>query len=284
MTFRQRVRRLLDPPKLAYWNLALCAVAVWANTYYQAFCRPVTWATIALVVAFTPVVLHPLLRAHAERWRVPIHFLFGIAACICVYCILFIGLMNLGALLGLLGHPILLLLYLPHFLLWQILIHRRRTPDPSARRAFRSGIALCLTVAIGAGIWFRVEHPSVEAALSDPERSSSIRPSYMTERMLGMHFKYHTALNLFDGWRPPLHDPLIVTAIWLNYPLMDSPTAREFRRTLLRGGGPFFVMGPWRIDKRIAVYKRVFPGRPIRQSCSCAKEYGEVYANDPRIQ
>ncbi len=81
-----------------------------------------------------------------------------------------------------------------------------------------------------------------------------------------------------------MHDPLLVTAIWLNYPFMDSPTAAHFRRNLLRGGGPFFAMGPWDLKERVAVYKQVFPHKPLRQSCSCARAYADRYFADPLLR
>lgn len=286
MALKQRLGRVLSAPWLVVLNVLLCAAAVWANHQYQVFCKPVAWATAVLVVAMVPVITYNLFRERITKGRSLVFFLFGIAACICVYCILFIGLTNLIALpAGVLGKPIALLAYLPHFLMIQILHHRSRTIERSSRRSFLAGVALCVASSIFMTAWFRIEHRAVEAAIADPEcYSADIGPNYMTERMLGMHFKYHTALNLFDGWRPPLHDPFIVTAIWLNYPFMDSPTARKFRANLLRGGGPFFRMGPWNLSNRIAVYKRVFPERPIRQECSCAKDYSKMYFDDPLLE
>lgn len=137
-----------------------------------------------------------------------VYFLFGVAACICVYCMMFIGLMNFGAVFAMLGMPYLLLLYLPHFFLIQVLPHRSRETARSCRRSFAAGVALCVLSALFLGAWFRAEHHAVEAAIAYPGRyTPEVGRNYMTDRMLGMHFKYHTALHLFDGWRPPLHDP-----------------------------------------------------------------------------
>ncbi len=179
--------------------------------------------------------------------------------------------MNLIALpAGILGKPIALLAYLPHFLLIQILFHRARASDRTNRRSFVAGVAMCVLTSLFMGAWFHFEHRAIETAIADPERCSvQVQPSYMTERMLGMHFKYHMALCTFDGWRPPMHDPFIVIAVWLNYPFMDPSTAKEFREHLfIPGNGPFLNMGPWDPQNRITVYKRVFPDRPIRQKCS----------------
>ena len=105
----------------------------------------------------------------------------------------------------------------------------------------------------------------------------------MTERMLGMHFKYHTSFCSFDGWRPPLHDPLIVVAAWLNFSFIGNPSAKTFRKTLVLGypASPFIAMGPWQLKNRIAAYQLVFPGKPIQEACSCAEGYSSYYLNDP---
>jgi hypothetical protein len=285
MGWKQRAGMALSSPWLVVLNVLLCATAVRTNTQEQLFCRPVTWAAIVLVVTILPVVTYNLYRDRITKGNGPVFFLFGIAACVCMYSILFLGPMNLFALpVAIFGVPVALLAYSPHFLLVQILFHRSRAPHHVARRSFQAGVLLCTGVALFMGTWFRVEHGAMENAIADPDRSTELEPSYMTERMLGLHFKYHTALNLFDGWRPPLHDPLIVTAMWINYPFMDTPRATVFRKNLLRGGGPFLHTSPWQIEERIAAYKRVFPARPIREECSCAKRHSSFYLNDTRLQ
>jgi hypothetical protein len=282
MSLKSRVGSALSAYPLVLLNVLLCAAALWANSRYQLFCRPVPWATAVLVVSMVPLITYGLFRERIMKGSGVVFFLFGIAACVCVYCILFIGLMNFGALFGVFMKPYLLLLYLPHILLLQVRHHIIRSAYAHKWRAFGGGVALCLCAALFMGAWFRAEHPSVEAAIADPEQhAASVQPNYMTERMLGLHFKYHTALNLFDGWRPPLHDPLIVTALWLNYPFMDASSAKHFRKNLLRGGGPFFHTGPWDLQARTTVYKRVFPENPLRQECSCAKGYAKMYFDDP---
>lgn len=285
MGWKQRAGMILSSPWLVLLNVLLCVLALRANIEDQLFCRPVKWAAIVLVVTILPVATHNLYRDRITNGNAPVFFLFGIAACVCVYCILFLGFMNLIALpVAFMGLPLALLAYLPHFLLVQILFHRSRSPQLAARRAFWVGVALCMGVVLFMSAWFRVEHSAVETAIADSDRSTYVEPSYMTERMLGLHFKYHTALNLFDGWRPPLHDPLIVTAMWLNYPFMDSPSARAFRKNLLRYGWPFLSTGPWQIEDRIAAYKRVFPTRPIREDCSCGTRHRRSYLDDARLR
>ena len=40
--------------------------------------------------------------------------------------------------------------------------------------------------------------------------------TYGTERIVGMPFRYHTQVEAFDGWRPPLHDPQLDVCYWLR--------------------------------------------------------------------
>lgn len=72
----------------------MCIAAVVANHYFQFFCRPVPWAKVVLVIAVVPVLMYPWLLEKFQEYQGAVFFIFGIAACICVYCILFIGIMN----------------------------------------------------------------------------------------------------------------------------------------------------------------------------------------------
>ena len=216
MSFRQRVGKLFSSPWLALANTLLCLAAIVANAYFQYFCRPVPWAMGVLVAAFVPLITYNLYRDRPGMGKGAVFFLFGIAACICVYCILFIGLMNGVLILAFpvfMGRPVALLAYLPHFLLAQIIFHLTTTAEKRKwRKYFAAGAGLCLLSAVYVSVLFSRNKAAVEAAISDPGRNAAkLVPGYITERMLGMHFKYHTELCLYDGWRPPLHDPLLVT-------------------------------------------------------------------------
>ena len=274
-------------PWLSLVNVLLITAAVLTNRHHQVFCRPVPWASVVLVLSFLPLLLYPLLKERLGAFRGPVFFLLGIAACICVYCILFVGMIDWRITLRQfcsIWAPVRVLVFPPNFLLAQIIFHlvtsieRRRW-----RKFFAAGVGLCLASALFMAVWFNVNYPAVQAAINDPVRNASlVKPSYMTERMLGMHFKYHMSLCVYDGWRPPLHDPLLVVATWLNFSFMQNASAETFRKTIFRGTrwGPFVYTGPWQLHNRIAAYKLVFPGRPIREDCSCAEDYSDQYMND----
>lgn len=118
-------------------------------------------------------------------------------------------------------NPAAALIFLPYYLLAQIIFHVASAME--GRRSFAAGIGLGVGTALFVAIWYHRNRPAVEAAIEDPARNAvQVAPSFITERMLGMHFKYHTELCLYDGWRPPLHDPLLVMASWLNHPFFHT--------------------------------------------------------------
>ncbi|NVO03897.1 MAG: hypothetical protein HXX09_14465 [Bacteroidetes bacterium] len=75
---------------------------------------------------------------------------------------------------------------------------------------------------------------------------------YLTELILGAHWKYHTTICLFDGWRPPFHDPVLGFAVPFLY-------SREhlFNYEL-------------NINERFDLYKKAFPENKTQFDCKCA--------------
>jgi hypothetical protein len=187
-------------------------------------------------------------------------FLRGIAFCICLYCIAFIGKGNLGLpLMALFG--IGLLGIIPHFfglqLLYQNFIRRK---DGVQRGLFLVGIAFSLGIAYYMALDFRAAVPIARQLAEAPAPYTGPHAGAV-ERILGMHFKYHTRQDFgIDGWRPPLHDPAMVIGFWslgMNDPL------------------------DMKLNDRIALYRKVFPEQPVKQDCSCAKQYAEQYFYSP---
>ncbi|MFZ1681891.1 MAG: hypothetical protein WAT70_12805, partial [Rhizobiaceae bacterium] len=264
----------------------LAGSAVAANHYFQFFCRPVTWATVVLVLSFPPVLFFNLYRERVQKFRGVISFLFGCAACICLYCILFIWEWNLLALPVTLVRPVAILAYVPHFFLIQIVVlvfSRRRLIDRAYFKvALLSGAAFALVMAA----WFTVNARTVFHALRcGPEAASAIKRSYMTERMLGISWKYHLSFCAYDGWRPPLHDPALVSALWLNVLIEPALRSAGLEDSCEGEQWPGFVFTDVRqrysLERAIIIYQHVFPDHPLRENCSCAKEESATYLNDP---
>jgi hypothetical protein len=271
-------------------NAFLCVGAILANAHHQVFCRPVAWATVVLVLAFAPFIAYNLIRDRLGNGRKVVFFLFGIALCICSYCIVFLSYLSIVGLLALVfvpfellrdghfGAPMALpLASVPIVFFIQILgIVLGRSATGHDRKFFGMGAGLCLLFALVMTFWFNLHYSSVQNALTTGSTKGLPR-NYMTERMLGMHFKYHLSFCELDGWRPPLHDPSIVTAVWLTAPFRADLDWRGMKPLGARHGTTFF-------DERIAAYKDLFPERPLRMECSCAKGYRKFYMKDPRLR
>jgi hypothetical protein len=75
---------------------------------------------------------------------------------------------------------------------------------------------------------------------------------YLIELILGAHWKYHTKICLYDGWRPPFHDPILGFAQPFLY----------FREQF-----NYEISLPERTD----LYKKVFPENEMSFDCKCAK-------------
>lgn len=290
MSFRQRLHSLPSSPWLAFVNALFCTGAIMANAHHQVFCQPVAWAAVVMAIAFAPLVAFNLIRDSLGRFKGTVFFLFGIAACICLYCIVFLSYLNLAGLFSLAVIPYYLIskghfggpmalpfAFLPLFLLIQlfVLVLGRRS-NRMDRKHFGSGVALCVAFALVMTTWFNVHYSTVQNALT-AGTTKGLPRDYMTERMLGMHVKYHLSFCELDGWRPPLHDPAVVVAVWLTAPFRADLDWRGMAPFGARQRTTFF-------DERIAAYKTVFPERPLRQKCSCARGYRKFYMKDPRLQ
>lgn len=282
MSFRQRLRSVLCSRWLVLVNVLLAALAVVSNHFFQFFCRPVPWASFVLVISFAPVLFFNILGTQVMRRAGLVSFLLGTAACVCMYCILFIGRWHLIALFIV---PLGWLAYLPHFLLVQIIAHVFSRTSPLPRRPFFGAIGTACAFVIGMSIWFNANIAPVANALRSDPAASSITPSYMTERMLGMHWKYHMSFCAYDGWRPPLHDPALVAAASVNSMIGQFPwyfptdAARDTPWS--RVDLPDTRRRPQGMLRSIHLYARLFPDRPIKETCSCAVEGSGDYRYDP---
>jgi hypothetical protein len=89
-----------------------------------------------------------------------------------------------------------------------------------------------------------------------PENLAAHLPrNYMSERFAGTHFRYHTAYCIYDGWRPPLHDPFLVVSRWF-YPEVDEPRIH--------------------LEDRVELYRKMFPDRTTFADCYCAMFSGDA--------
>ena len=189
-------------------------------------------------------------------------FIHGVSLCVFTYCVLFLEDFNLGGIILVALFGTGLLVFIPHFfivqLIWKNLI---ATKSRATRLFFVLGIVPCLLFAAMVGR----EYKSAVQHIQQFEASNyeTLEQTFFTEKILGMHFIYHTRICEFDGWRPPKHEPLLVIGMWLN--------GRE---------DPLDVS----LERRIELYKKFFPNNKIKFDCSCALGYSENYHNDGRLK
>jgi hypothetical protein len=213
-------------------NLVLVVICIWGNSVSNAgFCRPVLWAAVVQGVSFLNVITFTWM----ERSR-----LYGLNALICgistgvyVYWCLF-----LGGWVIVMPVPVWFLL----LLLWCNVVH---PVHGSVRWWYVTGILLCALFAAGSGLAYA-------ASCKAYGQGKVPDGNPMTERIAGMHFLYHTSFCIYDGWRPPLHDPALVLGMRLN-----------------GGKDP---LGGLRLEERLELYHSMYPDRPVKACCACSRE------------
>lgn len=265
-----RFRRCLQwlRPWMPYFNFALAGASYWANEYWvQGFCQPVEWAAWVLAVSTAAFLLWPFAKK-VPMLNYGLLFLMGVHFTVCVYCALFINPMQMLStlLISFLVFP--LLLWVPVVFAVQALNRTLVSLLPGARVVFGLGVVMLLP----AQVWAELQYRQVETAVAQlpvgqqrqVEALLRVVPrNYMAERLAGALFKYHNYPEfIFDGWRPPLHDPLVNICLWSNdnaNPLIvfywdsktDSPVGS--------------------LDTQVAFYHMLFPIYPVKADCACTQ-------------
>jgi hypothetical protein len=244
-----------DNKKLAILNSVLIAVLLFLNTIFQAFCIPTPWTILLLVICFANTIVYPLTE---NTFISPLtSFLSGVSFFIFTYCILFLAEFNLTGLL-LIIFGIGLAVFIPHFLVlqlvWKNIIRPART---SSRYYFLAAAVICIAIIFK----IRQDYKKALDSIENFKKSNyqTLDRSFMTEKILGMHFIYHTRFCQFDGWRPPEHEPILIIGMWLNN--MHDPLDVN-------------------LETRLKLYKKFFPENKYKFDCSCALEYSEDYHED----
>lgn len=249
-------RYFSHPHRLALLNGILIAVLVTANLVFQAFCIPTDWAILLLALCFGNTICYPLITAH-KRLQAFCSFINGISSCLFIYCICFLGHINLFAFF-MIPAIIGLVLFIPHFFVAQLFWKNLARPySLDSRRFFLLAIVLCVVTAFFIGREYKKGLASIIRWKEN--HYQQLDKTFMTEKILGMHLIYHTRICEYDGWRPPKHEPVLVMGLWLN----------NFR-------------DPLNIDlkTRLELYKKNFPGYRYKFDCSCGWQYRQTYHED----
>lgn len=238
------------PQRLLVLNACLALIIVLLNNQFQGFCRPSVWAGIVLVISILNTVFNPMLiNSRFDRLSA---FLSGISCCVWLYCVVFLESALLAIVL-----PIPFAV--PAFFMIQLILQNVVSPPkPALRHCFFLAAFMGVLFLIGSGIAYRRAASEFDNFKSNGY--SQLNAGFMTEKILGMHFIYHTRICPYDGWRPPVHEPVLIAGLWLNN-----------RYDPLEGMA---------LDNRLKLYKKFFPGKTYKYTCSCAEAYSHLYHND----
>jgi hypothetical protein len=252
-------------------TLLYCALGLFANFFtFQLFCTPVWWASIicaafVFAVALIPFVTYRPLRA-------VLYFLLGTGVPVCIYIIAFFSypypadqvFVNVVLFLfGFVYFGVSILAFIPLYMLYHVY---RYFQDAGllGRRCVAAGAILPMLVLSVylfqlSGYCHRLQ--SIEATtMTTGDYMLRLPRGYFTERYLGMHWKYHTRLcYLYDGQRPPLHDPFMVVGL-LVYPYLLHHQSRS---------GKGFTYN-YDIDTSKKYYHLLFPSLPMEVPCKCS--------------
>ena len=213
-------------------NIILIAISIWLNTTYNGgFCVFVLWAMAVQIICFVNMVTFTWLE-QTPLWRLNA-FLCGISTGVFFYWVIFSE-----------GWVI----FFPVSILFIFLLVWRNVKHPFREQSkpwYFAGIAVCVVFAIVSAILFSSAAKKVKNGEYDTKNP-------MTERILGMHFRYHTRICIYDGWRPPLHDPAMVMGMRLT--------------------GDKDPLAGMTLETRLQLYHEVFPTLPVKNHCACSKE------------
>ena len=213
---------------------------------FTAFCYPTAWAA----VVFLYCIVFYLATFIFDTAKTPCvtGLSFGLLFTTFTYLLLFIG-EEIGWLISL-GLPLGLLVF--HILSRTIVKSFRKT-EKITKYCFFVPIVLGFVIAFIAGQEFKKSATIIEQ--TPVEQYENLPNDFMTEHIVGMHFKYYTKTCVWDGWRPPVHEPLLVMGLWMNN--MKDPLQLSLR-------------------ERVELYIKLFPDKPYKMKCSC----GAVYTDD----
>ena len=213
-------------------NIILIAISIWLNTTYNGgFCVFVPWAMAVQIVCFVNMVTFTWLE-QTPLWRFNA-FLCGISTGVFFYWVIF----SEGW-----------VLFFPVSILFIFLLVWRNVKHPVRKQSkpwYFAGITVCVVFAIVSAILFSSAAKKVKNGEYDTKNP-------MTERILGMHFRYHTRICIYDGWRPPLHDPAMVMGMRLT--------------------GDKDPLEGMTLETRLQLYHVIYPELPVKNHCACSKE------------
>jgi hypothetical protein len=192
---KQLTKKLSDSKQLTIINATLLLIALLVNTYWQVFCIPSTWAIIVLIICFLNTIFYPLI-SKINPFLPITGFINGMTFFVFLYCIIFLEQINLiGLFLLLIG--IGLIIFIPHFFAFQIFWFCIIKPvNKFVRLYFIIGFTLSIAIALFMGFKYKRAIRDIENFKKS--NYEKLDKTYMTEKIMGMHFIYHTRFCEYD--------------------------------------------------------------------------------------
>jgi hypothetical protein len=249
------------------------------NHEQQIFCRPVPWATTVIIIFCVSFLILPFLTRQTILLKI-ISAFCGLGFFIAIYLLLFARQEYL--IFVAFNIPIILILYFllrfakrkfktnvfdafylypaivltPFLLLFQLWLMLKNLETKTQKRLFIATPILTLIIALL--LTFQINNilnRFNNATDKEKELKEIVKNpinNYLTELILGAHWKYHTELCLYDGWRPPFHDPILVIANKILFP---------FSMFDQKAGLPV----------KSQYYNKIYPDNPMEFDCKCAE-------------
>lgn len=248
------------------------------NLEYQIFCNPVSWTYWILIPTGIWLVLYPHIK------DIPIlksinSLLTGVAVFVLIYIILFGSVEYLIFLIIslIIGLPLyfgtkklrkivdgnyfdfinyyILCISLPYVLLYLLITNFLLETHQIHKRIFIGTIAIL----IGISVYSTIKINDINNKLCNYETNkdellalkNNKIDNYYLELLLGTHWKYHTKICLYDGWRPPYHDPFIPIARWFGGVQILNATFDS-------------------LEERKQVYSEIYGSEAMQLNCKCA--------------
>jgi hypothetical protein len=257
------------PAGLAFLlNVLLMVAVILNNNAEQYFCIPVLWFAILLIIIAVCFCAYPLLYQFPALQKITL-LLSTLWLWVYVFSLIFSinGIYYDGFLpIGLLF--VAYLLFFPTLLLL-VIIKRMKMQWNKVFKTQLTFFHLTVIILFVAAMFNyhavanQMQFANTVKKYEDIKNQNAIS-NYYVERITGAHFIYHTRLCLYDGWRPPLLDPIIA----LGTTFLGDPISDE-RHNLISNLGA-----------RIKTYKALYPNKPIAQSCKCSSATPQNYYDD----
>ncbi len=248
------------------------------NTERQLFCRPVPWAATVIILFFISFLVLPFITKHTRLLNI-LASICGLGFFIAIYILVFATRDYLIFVMA--NIPIILILHFvlkvikrkcqttifdalyfypaiiltPFLLLYQLCVLIKSLRTKTQKRLFIATPILTLIISLTLAFQINSIINRIYVATDKQKELKEIIANpinnYLTELILGAHWKYHTQLCLYDGWRPPFHDPtLVIARYFFSIPY-------------------YFEQGTEQMGGE-SLYKIIFPKNNTKFNCKCA--------------